>query len=308
MTASARSSTTSSGLRFDSLWLSERIGGESPDPVVGMAYAAGRTKKLKFGASVHGAAGAQPGARRQVDGQPRPDVGRPRCSPRSASASPTRTSSRRSAIERGERAAWFDEALPLMRRLWTEDAVDHDGALFHLEGIGVLPKPVQKPLDVWMGGHRAVRAAAHRPAVRRLAAVVHRARRGRGGEGRRRAKPPTKHEREIDPEHFGALIAYAVGEVPDTLLALLARRRPDLDPTEIVPNGMAELRDRINAFCDVGFSKFVVLPVGEPDDWSTHLEEVAAEILPLQRATIERQSDACRAGAQTVRVRRRSAR
>ena len=47
--------------------------------------------------------------------------------------------------------------------------------------------------------------------------------------------------------------------------------------------GMDGLRDRINAFTDVGFSKFVVLPVGEPDDWTTHLEEVAAEILPLQR-------------------------
>ena len=49
--------------------------------------------------------------------------------------------------------------------------------------------------------------------------------------------------------------------------------------------GMAGLRDRINSFTDVGFSKFVVLPVGEPDDWTSHLEEVAAEILPLQRST-----------------------
>ena len=39
-------------LRFDSLWLSERIGGEAPDPLVGMAFAAGRTTRLKFGMSV----------------------------------------------------------------------------------------------------------------------------------------------------------------------------------------------------------------------------------------------------------------
>ena len=39
-------------LRFDSLWLSERIGGEAPDPLVAMAFAAGRTTKLKFGMSV----------------------------------------------------------------------------------------------------------------------------------------------------------------------------------------------------------------------------------------------------------------
>ena len=33
-------------LRYDSLWLSERIGGEAPDPLVAMAFAAGRTTKL----------------------------------------------------------------------------------------------------------------------------------------------------------------------------------------------------------------------------------------------------------------------
>ena len=30
-------------LDFDSLWLSERISGEAPDPLVAMAYGAGRT-------------------------------------------------------------------------------------------------------------------------------------------------------------------------------------------------------------------------------------------------------------------------
>ena len=39
-------------LRFDSLWVSERISGAAPDPVVAMSYAAARTKKLKFGMSV----------------------------------------------------------------------------------------------------------------------------------------------------------------------------------------------------------------------------------------------------------------
>ena len=39
-------------LRFDSLWLSERIGGEAPDPVTAIAFGAGRTTRLKFGMSV----------------------------------------------------------------------------------------------------------------------------------------------------------------------------------------------------------------------------------------------------------------
>ena len=32
--------------RFDSLWLSEKISGEAPDPLVAMAYGAGRTSRL----------------------------------------------------------------------------------------------------------------------------------------------------------------------------------------------------------------------------------------------------------------------
>ena len=39
-------------LRFDSLWLSERATAPSPEPMVGLAFAAGRTTKLKFGTSV----------------------------------------------------------------------------------------------------------------------------------------------------------------------------------------------------------------------------------------------------------------
>ncbi|WP_421120785.1 LLM class flavin-dependent oxidoreductase [Aquihabitans daechungensis] len=39
-------------LRFDSLWLSERLTGDAPDPLTALAFAAGRTRKLKLGTSV----------------------------------------------------------------------------------------------------------------------------------------------------------------------------------------------------------------------------------------------------------------
>ena len=35
-------------LGFDSLWLSERLTGMAPDPLIGLAYAAGRTQRLKL--------------------------------------------------------------------------------------------------------------------------------------------------------------------------------------------------------------------------------------------------------------------
>ena len=71
--------------------------------------------------------------------------------------------------------------------------------------------------------------------------------------------------------------------MPDADRALLARRRrPDLDPTEVVPVGLDALRARIEAFIDVGASKFVAVLAGEPPDWHTELEELAAEVLDLQ--------------------------
>ena len=43
---------TLEALHFDSLWLSERISGSAPYPVVAMSMAAARTTKLKIGMSV----------------------------------------------------------------------------------------------------------------------------------------------------------------------------------------------------------------------------------------------------------------
>jgi probable F420-dependent oxidoreductase len=267
-------------LRFDSLWLSERVGGESPDPVVGMAYAAGRTRRLKFGTSVMVLPGRNPvlvakalaSLDRMSGGRLLPAFGLGVADAHEQQAF---------AIERSARAGWFDEALPLIRRLWTEDVVDHHGERFHLEGIGVLPKPVQKPLEVWLGGIAPSE-------LRRV---------GRLGDGwlpsfitatemgparQTIEEVADAHGREIDPEHFGALVPYAIGPVPDRVLAQLARRRPDLDPSALVPSGLAALASTIEAFVANGASKFVVLPLGEPDDWSRHLEEVAAAVLPLQ--------------------------
>jgi probable F420-dependent oxidoreductase len=270
-------------LQFDSLWLSERIGAEAPDPVVGMAFAAGRTQKLKFGTSVMVLPGRNPmllakelaTLDRLSNGRLLPAFGLGVADPHEQQAF---------GVPRGERAAWFDEALPLLRRLWLEDSVDHVGPRFHLEAARVLPKPVQHPPDVWLGGI----------ALSELRRV------GRLGDGwlpsfvtAREVKAmrqvveesADRHGRWIDPEHFGALVPYADERgVPDRALAVLAARRPDLDPTELVPHGWDALRATIEQFVEQGFSKFVVLPFNEPDAdrLPDHLEELASVVRPLQ--------------------------
>jgi probable F420-dependent oxidoreductase len=45
-----------------------------------------------------------------------------------------------------------EEQIGLLRRLWTERTVDHEGEFDHVMGAGIAPPPVQRPIPIWMGG------------------------------------------------------------------------------------------------------------------------------------------------------------
>ena len=61
------------------------------------------------------------------------------------------------------RVARLAEAIPLLKRLWTEERVDHDGTHYRTRGATVLPRTVQRP-------HPPILIGASRPAMLRLAA------------------------------------------------------------------------------------------------------------------------------------------
>lgn len=48
-----------------------------------------------------------------------------------------------------------EEQIGLLRRLWTERAVDHAGRFDVVKGAGLAPLPVQRPIPIWMGGSSA---------------------------------------------------------------------------------------------------------------------------------------------------------
>jgi probable F420-dependent oxidoreductase len=271
-------------LRFDSLWLSERLGGEAPDPLVGMAFAAGRTTKLKFGMSVMVLPGRNPVVLakelatldRLSNGRLLPAFGLGVADPREQQAF---------GVERSERAAWFDESLQVLRAAWTGEPFTHHGARYHYDDLRVLPAPRQQRLEVWLGGI----APSELRRVGRLAdgwlpSFVTPDDAARGREAIELTL--REHDRTIDEDHYGALIPYAMGAVPDQVLAGLAKRRPDLaDPSELVPTGWDQLLAMIDRFVAVGTTKFVVLPIVEPaspDDWVAHLEDAAPILLARQ--------------------------
>ena len=275
---------TLENLRFDSLWLSERIGGEAPDPLVAMSMAAARTTKLKIGMSVMVLPGRNPivlakelaTLDRMSNGRLLPAFGLGVADPHEQQAF---------GVERTQRAKMFNEALTVLRSCWTEDEVTFHGDFYHYDALRVLPKPQQQPPDVWLGGI----AESELKRVGRLAdgwlpSFVT----PRDAEAGWKTIQTVAHEhdREIEDEHFGVLIPYVIGEAPAVLLDSLKARRPDLDDISVlVPQSWEELQRAISQFVDVGASKFVVIPISEPSSveaWYSHLAEAATYLLPLE--------------------------
>jgi probable F420-dependent oxidoreductase len=183
-------------------------------------------------------------------------------------------------VERKERAPWFEEALPLIRRLWSEDSVDHDGERFHYKGVTVLPKPAQ-PLDVWLGGKAPVELRR----VGRLADgwLASFSTPQQCAEGRVAIdEAAAAAGREIDREHFGAMVLYSHDELPDAFVQIIESRNPGVDARELVPRGWPAVREACERYVDVGFSKLVLVPLTEPKAWDDELAAGAEEVLPIQ--------------------------
>src|SRR5262250_97268 len=262
---------------FDSLWLSEVLTGPVIDPVVGLAWAGASHPRVKLGTTM-----LLPGRNvvRLAKQLASLDV---LCRGRllvtlvpGLTYAPERDAI---GVEPKRRGAVIDEALPLLRRLWAGETVTHEGSVGSFHDVKLSPLPVQQPLEVWLGGtapaalERCGRlsdgwlpslctpeeAAAGRVVIEEAAA---------------------RADRTISAEHFGMSIGYATAPIdPATARAMTARRPRS---AELTPVGLPALRERIERFIAVGFSKFVVRPIIAPVSWRAELEALAAAVGDLQ--------------------------
>ncbi len=264
-------------LGFDSLWLSEVLTGPIIDPVVGLAWAAASNPRVKIGTTM-----LLPGRNvlRLAKQLASLDV---LCKGRLlVTLVPGLTHAPESeaiGVEPKRRGAFIDEALPLLRRLWAGETVSHTGAAGTLRDVKLSPLPVQQPLEVWLGGTAAAalercgrlsdgwlpslctpeEAAAGRVVIEEAAA---------------------KAGRSISGEHFGMSIGYASAPIDPATARAMAARRPR--SVELTPVGFPALRERIQRFIEVGFSKFVVRPIAPPGSWRSELEALSKAVGDLQ--------------------------
>src|SRR5215510_12318235 len=227
-------------LGFDSLWLPEHMLNGPFDPLVGLAHAAARTTRLKLGAYLIVPGRNPVRLARELANLDRLSGGRLLLI--MVLGQPTTEELLAQHVSKGERGALLDEVIPLLRRLWSGEVVQHDGPRYHLRDARLTPTPVQDPLEMWLGGQ--------------IPGALRRA--GRLGDGwipglltpsealeKRRHIEAAAAEagRRLDPEHFGVNLTYSRGPLPAGAVERVRRRRPDLNPTDLVPQSRAALHE-----------------------------------------------------------------
>jgi len=266
----------------DSLWLSEIVYSPMVDPFTGMAFALSRTQNLKVGTGVSVLPGRHPVlVAKQLASlaglAPRrvlPVFGLRPAQDHERDLFP---------VPDGQRAAVFDESLGLLRRLLSEDTVDHQGQFFTVKDASIRPLPA-KPLDIWLGGS----APAGLRRVGRLAD-------GWLGSLLTPAEAATavttiqdaaaRAGRHVEDDHFGLSVPLALNGIPDAQLASIRRRRPDADPADLVPQGWDAARRLLGQYVEAGLSKFVIRPAsirGPQDAFGPFLGGFLRELLPMQ--------------------------
>lgn len=262
----------------DSLWFSELVYSKAVDPFVGMSYALSRTTHLKVGTSVAVLPGRHPVlVAKQLASLA--GLAPKRVLPVFGLRSAIPAEREIFVVPDGERAAVFDESLRLLRSVLEQQDVAFTGEYFAVSSAAIQPRPA-KPLDIWLGG--SAPAAFRR--IGRLGdgwlgsfLTPEEARAGR--EQIQRAAEEAG--REVEPDHFGINLAVGDGDMPEGLVAAVKRRRPDVDPADLIALDWPQLHRQLDAYLAAGLTKFVIRPA-LPANIEGFVDRFVAELVPRQ--------------------------
>ena len=267
----------------DSLWLPEMVYSPLVEPFTGLAFALSRTRRLKAGTGVSVLPGRHPvlvakqlaSLAGLAPGRVLPVFGLQPAQPAERALFP---------VPAGRRAAVFDEALELLRRLLTAERVSFDGEFFTVTDATV-GLPPSKPLDIWLGGSAPVGLRrVGRLADGWLGSLLTPAE--AAGAVAVITGAAAEAGREVERDHFGISLPVALAgdrtSIPVPLLASIERRRPEADPAALVARGWDGARRMIEQYVEAGLSKFVVRPASPPASFPSFLDAFVRELMPLQ--------------------------
>lgn len=77
-------------------------------------------------------------------------------------------------VQKNERVGRLVEGIKLLREIWGDEELHHEGKFYHLEGYRIVPKPAQKPCPIWIAvspDRRAVGDEGVARAMKRVATL-----------------------------------------------------------------------------------------------------------------------------------------
>lgn len=152
------------GLPIDSLWTGGHVASPNPSPeaLMGLARLSAATERVKIGTSILLLPLYSPAiVAKQVADLDRATGGRVILGVGVGGEYPQEF--RACGVPMEERGRRADEAIPLLRRLWSAEKISHDGRFYPMRDVKVHPAPAQE------GGPPIVVAGRQDPAMRRAA-------------------------------------------------------------------------------------------------------------------------------------------
>lgn len=273
--------------KVDSVWQTDRLVSVDPylEAVSVMATLAGCTERIKFGMNAIVAPLRDPLLLAKqcatID-----FLSRGRLLPMFGVGYPNAIEWRTTGRSPSDRGARATEIFELLSLLWSQESVTYEGRFYQYRDVTVMPRPIQQPLPLWIGGNAE-------PALRRTAQC------GTGWIGGIATPEQVGHAvrtiraearalgRRIDDDHYGASLAYRIGSPDDPVIGQfpLVRRAGIGDEIDLRPllaiGSVHDIIARIEAYKAQGASKFVLLPIALGDrDVFDQTRRACEEILP----------------------------
>ena len=265
-------------LGYDSIWVPDVITTSVFDPIAALGVAAGRSERLKVGSHLIVPGRDPVRLAKELATLDQLSGGRLLLLFVLGLRQPEELDAQ--GVVASERSKMLEESLHIMRTLWAGETLSFQGEHHRYEAVKLAVRPMQDPLEVWLGGQVPA-------SLRRC---------GRLGEGwmpglctpdeaaaarETIAEAAAEAGRSIDAEHYGMNLTWVHGSIPEEVRAGIESRRAGFDPEQVIGVGPQGLAERIDAFLEAGFSKFVIRPAVPPDDWPAAVDSVA-DILALQ--------------------------
>lgn len=191
-------------------------------------------------------------------------------------------------VDEGERASRMEEAVPLVRRLLTEDDVSHEGEHWTLQNVSINPRPPSAP-QLWIGsGARVATSRAARLADAWLAAP---------GETLESATAKAAYYREalassdragevtVFPMRRDVYVGSSDAEAEETAAAVIAAGYRGFDPSALIVGGPETAVARLREWEDVGFNHVLLrfLPVGQEKILES-MQRIGEQVIPALRS------------------------